>query len=168
MNLLNTSSKPSNISQRAITLPVPIPVSLHAIETGIDEGKIDDSDNDSSIVATLRKKLVDADATIRDLEDAKQRLSVSLSSREEEFNRLTKLNTDSEFLQMGPDSDNVSGTKMSDQSKAVNAANKRVIEQLNSQIDFLNEQLSLREDQIGRIADSTTELQSLRSEYEQL
>lgn len=138
---------------------------LSRSDLGMDEGKInhrlsydidsygENYENDSSILSTLRRKLFEAESTIRELEATKHRLTSTLASRDEEYSRLATLAANSNFSNISPSNDNIDG---------VNIANKRVIDQLNSQIDFLNEQLALREDQVTKSADLSQAFDSLK------
>lgn len=47
----------------------------------------------------------------------------------------------------------------------VNEANKRVIDQLNAQIDFLNDQLAAREDQVVKQDRMSHQLDAMQAEY---
>lgn len=127
------------------------------------------SEGDSEIINTLRQKLSEAESTIKELESIKHRLTTSLASRDEEFIRLTKLvntpkyESPSDMMNTGSYTDS-----RTEQILQTNQANKRIIDQLNSQIDFLNEQLAIREDQVVKTADVSHELNVLQADHKQL
>jgi hypothetical protein len=167
---MNSSRGSSSNNKRSIKLSHPIS------KAEFDESKSElfpvnlpmSSEGDSEIINTLRQKLSEAEHTIKELEAMKHRLAISLASRDEEFIRLTKLVNSSKFegstdlMNTGSYTDS-----RTEQILLTNQANKRIIDQLNSQIDFLNEQLAIREDQVVKTADASHELYALQQDHKQ-
>ena len=103
------------------------------------------NNTDAVIIESLHKQLDQANQQLKKLEDENISLNAKVASRENELNRSNKQNT------TGLDGDSlVSGTRV-DQLVAADAANRRLIDQLNSHVDFLNEQLAMREAQLVEV-----------------
>jgi hypothetical protein len=67
----------------------------------------------------------------------------------------------SRFVRTGPQETTPSGSRL-EQLIAADSANQRIIDQLNSQVDFLNDQLALRE---AQLADAVEKLTSIFNNY---
>jgi chromosome segregation ATPase len=101
---------------------------------------------DARIIASLREQLDRTNETLKRSQEEGFRLSAGLEARETE---LAKTMTFEEEV----DPQGISQSSKLFQIQASEAANKRIIGQLNSQVDFLNEQLALREAQLVEVAD---------------
>ena len=91
---------------------------------------------DAKIIESLRHQLDEADRMRKTHEAEIARLGQAVHNREMELARTSRA------------SDVGEGTTRLEQLAAADASNKRIIDQLNGQVDFLNEQLALREAQI--------------------
>ena len=114
-------------------------------------------ENDARIIRTLRTQV---ETLTQQLEDSKAdiaSLHASVTSREQELRRNIrtisslegKINKDptTEVHTHGLKGSNNAGSSV-DQLEAVDIANRRLIDQLNGQVDFLNEQLAMKEAQV--------------------
>ncbi len=116
---------------------------------------------DALIIESLHKQLDQANQQLKKLEDENISLNAKVVSRENELNRSSKQNT------TGLDGDSlVSGTRV-EQLVAADAANRRLIDQLNSHVDFLNEQLAMREAQLVEAADKILQAENLMIQNKQ-
>jgi len=106
------------------------------------------------LIASLRRQLDEAHGTLRAKEEEIKRLQTSVQARELELTRTCR----------APDSEGGVSHSMNEQLMAADAANKRIIDQLNSQVDFLNEQLALRETQLVESADKIIRADELQLE----
>lgn len=95
------------------------------------------SSTDAGLIESLRHQLDEANATLKHSSDEISRLTTAVNAREMELARSTRA-SDLEDT----------GTSKAEQLASADASNKRIIDQLNGQVDFLNEQLALREAQL--------------------
>ena len=100
-------------------------------------GGLDDAAKaDAKMIEILRNQLDDSLETNKRAKEEIARLQQSVHNREMELARTSRA------------SDVGEGTTRLEQLAAADASNKRIIDQLNGQVDFLNEQLALREAQL--------------------
>ena len=125
-----------------------------------------------SIIATLREQLSAAAAALSESEEECRRLTSAVASREQELARSSKLinivssnYTDTNAGASAGSNALMPGNK-TEQLLAADLANKRIIDQLNGQVDFLNEQLAQREAQIAETNDKMLQFDSLQNELE--
>lgn len=127
-------------------------------------GTIDKSDQ--SIIDLLRRQLDEAHCRIRDGEVEINSLKSAVAAREQELSRASKLigngAVNSTMQDPSPSAGHRIITEMDPTS--VDLANKRIIDQLNSQVDFLNSHLSFREVQIAELYQHANELQDSKLE----
>jgi len=122
--------------------------------SAFDDSTISSKQADAQIIDTLRKQVDMATDALKRAELENKRLQAAVTSREKELERHAKI-----FIDNGSDT-NFASSKM-EQLMTADGSNRRIIDQLNSQVDFLNEQLALREAQLVdaseklMIADST-------------
>ena len=102
---------------------------------------------EESVINTLRNQVTSLSETISSLQSKNAQLEASLERREDELLRATR----SEF----------GGSAT---SAATDLSNKRIIDQLNTQVDFLNEQLAGRERQLGEMQEQVAGVEALRVE----
>lgn len=102
---------------------------------------------EESIINTLHNQVASLSETIASLQSKNAQLEASLERREDELLKATR----SEF---------VGGAT----SAATDLSNKRIIDQLNTQVDFLNEQLAGRERQLGEMQEQVSGVEALRVE----
>jgi len=110
-----------------------------------------------SIIDTLRRQLEEAHVALRKGAAEIQRLQNSVNAREMELARSTH----------AADLADGSSNGRSEQLFAADVANKRIIDQLNGQVDFLNEQLALRESQLVDSADKILRADEMQVELNQ-
>ena len=108
------------------------PPPSHSRQWGLDEA----AKADARMIDSLRKQLEEASEAGERAREEIARLQQSVHNREMELARTSRA------------SDVGEGTTRLEQLAAADASNKRIIDQLNGQVDFLNEQLALREAQL--------------------
>eukprot|EP00981_Chlorochromonas_danica_P011610 scaffold4147_cov154-Ochromonas_danica.AAC.3 len=108
----------------------------------------------------LQEQLQDANNKIQELVDENLKLKSSISIRDQELARAGRLIGDGAQspADMTTTSHLVSGAEVAQ------SANKRIIDQLNSQVDFLNDQLAQREAQLALISRKWNAFESLESD----
>jgi FtsZ-binding cell division protein ZapB len=119
-----------------------------------------------TIIETLQQQLNTSLDKIKNNEMEINELKTSIAAREQE---LARANTHSLSYANNPSStsaNSISNTLGGLKSSSSDMANKRIIDQLNSHVDFLNEQLALREAQIQQLYNSSSETDAMRVEME--
>lgn len=119
-------------------------------------------DNNAALVSTLQAQTNAANQKIQELETEMSQLKSSLAAREQELSRTSKL-IGNAAAKSSNIADSVAMTFGID-SSATEASNKRVIDQLNAQVDFLNGELAFREAQLATIQAQLSQFDSVRSE----
>ncbi len=123
--------------------------------------------SESSVVHTLHTQISELSASLRAAEDEIKRLTTAVASREQELSRSTKLmNMVSGSSTDQPTSGSVPSNRL-DQLLAADTANKRVIDQLNGHVDFLNEQLAHKEEQLLQGSEKLRRFDALQAEMTQ-
>eukprot|EP01038_Epipyxis_sp_PR26KG_P014135 gene14135-18964_t len=112
------------------------------------------SSNDALLIQSLRQQVENLQNSLHDSQQESSHLKSSLVQQENVLSRYSNMlnNSNEELI-------STFGTSRAEQIQSADMANKRIIDQLNGQVDFLNEQLALREAQL-------VELNEKRSEYE--
>lgn len=105
-----------------------------------------------------------ANLRIKELEEQLGIMRSSLAAREQELSRTSKL-----IGNAAAKSKNVADTAGSALQygldiTAAEASNKRIIDQLNGQVDFLNGELAYREAQLATVHAQLTQFEAVRSE----
>ena len=120
-----------------------------------------------TIIRTLRTQLEAANTAFVSRDEECRRLSSAVAAREQEIARSSKLISSGAASRAGA-SDASSGLQLSgnmaDQYVAADTANKRIIDQLNGQVDFLNNELAKREAQLVDVNDKLLQYDALRAE----
>ena len=120
-----------------------------------------------TIIRTLRTQLEAANTAFVSRDEECRRLSSAVAAREQEIARSSKLINSGAASRAGA-SDASSGLQLSgnmaDQYVAADTANKRIIDQLNGQVDFLNNELAKREAQLVDVNDKLLQYDALRAE----
>lgn len=121
-------------------------------------------DTNVEILNAMRNQVEVANEKVKELEGEISKLRSSLAAREQELSRTSKLignaaaksssnsAADSNMMHFGID------------SSAVDASNKRIIDQLNGQVDFLNNEVAFREAQLATLTSQLSEYEMLKSE----
>lgn len=132
-----------------------------------------------NIIKTLRAQLDAANKAFATKEEECRRLNSAVAAREQEIARSSKLITGGAAgagtgTRTGSDSKSGGGGgfvpgamlagNMADQYVAADIANKRIIDQLNSQVDFLNNELAKREAQLVEVNDKLLQYDSVKVE----
>jgi hypothetical protein len=113
----------------------------------------------------MQVQLQQTNEAVRVLEDDNMKLKSALSSREQELSRAGRLIGDAALTSS---SSSTAGQALSasyhdsiaNNAQVVEAANKRIIDQLNGQVDFLNDQLAQREAQLAVFSKKWTVVES--------
>mmetsp|Transcript_2324 Transcript_2324/g.3663 ORF Transcript_2324/g.3663 Transcript_2324/m.3663 type:complete len:1405 (+) Transcript_2324:94-4308(+) len=124
---------------------------------------------------TLRNQLESANKAWQNSQDEVHRLTSAIAAREQEIARSSKFIAHTGdpasgamgggFGGQGTGSSLLAaGSGKAEQLMAADVANKRIIDQLNGQVDFLNEQLAQREAQLIENNDKMLQFDSLRAE----
>lgn len=123
-------------------------------------------ENDQSIVDLLRKQLEEAHCKIKDSEIEINTLKSAVAAREQELSRASRLIGNGAVNSSIQDSsmNNSYGMNTGMDPATVDLANKRIIDQLNGQVDFLNSQLAFREAQIAELYQNANESQAQKHE----
>eukprot|EP01041_Mallomonas_annulata_P013374 gene13374-28342_t len=109
------------------------------------------TENEHSIIPILRDQLDSLHSTSTKLQVENTRLKTLLDMREQELNRnVLNFNIDSSSSQ--------------DQMQLQVQNNQRVIDHLNGQVDFLNEQLAKKEFMIANIGQQNVDIEALKNE----
>jgi chromosome segregation ATPase len=119
-------------------------------------------ETNSALISTLQDQNSQANNKISELESQIAQLKSSLAAREQELSRTSKL-IGNAAAKSSNIADSVSMTFGID-SSATEASNKRVIDQLNAQVDFLNGELAFREAQLATVQTQLSQFDSIRSE----
>lgn len=124
----------------------------------------------AKIIESLRDQLDAASKKIKESEEEMGRLKSSLVAREQELSRSNRLIGNAAARSLLGDSTS-SGNAATSQilsspidPQVVDASNKRIIDQLNSQVDFLNEQLAFREAQLANLHGHLQESEVLKTD----
>lgn len=125
-----SSYAPAKASNKTDNSSAPTPPTR--VSGGLDEA----AKADARMIDSLRKQLEEAGEAGERAREEIARLQQSVHNREMELARTSRA------------SDVGEGTTRLEQLAAADASNKRIIDQLNGQVDFLNEQLALREAQL--------------------
>jgi hypothetical protein len=115
--------------------------------------------SDIEVLNTLRRQLDATNAALKSAEEEVLHLKTSVALREEEVHRVTR---ESESLETGMGG--VTDSRL-EQIVAADHANKRIIDQLNGQVDFLNEQLARRETELMQISDRVSTFDELQVDH---
>jgi benzoyl-CoA reductase/2-hydroxyglutaryl-CoA dehydratase subunit BcrC/BadD/HgdB len=116
-----------------------------------------------TIIETLQQQLNISLEKIKTHEMEINELKTSIAAREQE---LARANTHSLSYANNPSSTSTSNTLGGLKSSSSDMANKRIIDQLNNHVDFLNDQLALREVQIQQLHNDISETDRMRVEME--
>lgn len=120
------------------------------------------------IIKSLRSQLDAANKAFGAKDEECKRLASAVAAREQEITRSSKLITAGAKGASG-EADNAAGSYLltgtrTDQYVASDIANKRLIDQLNGQVDFLNNELAKREAQLVEVNDKLLQYEALRAE----
>lgn len=123
------------------------------------------------IIRTLRTQLEAANKAFATKDEECRRLSSAVAAREQELARSSKLiasTSSTSATRMGEGGASIHlSSNMQDQYAAADTANKRIIDQLNGQVDFLNAELAKREAQLVEVSDKLMQYESLKMELQQ-
>lgn len=124
-----------------------------------------------SLVKSLRMKLSAANTEMIAKREECHRLSAAVNAREQELARTTKqITTTSGSMNMNANAGSLTEASFgmqSDQFAAADLANKRIINQLNGQVDFLNNELAKRESQLIAVNDKLMQYDTLKKELQE-
>ena len=112
-------------------------------------------EQDAEIIETLRIQMDEMTKSMKSLEAENTQLKASVEARENELTRFARDSTTADG--------SINQSRL-DQLIAADVANKHLIDQMNSQVDFLNEQLALREAQYSETVDKALEAERLELE----
>jgi len=125
-----------------------------------------------AIIKTLRSQLEAANKAFSAKDEECRRLVSAVAAREQEISRSSKLISAGAKGTAGASDAGagaVSGLLLAgsrvDQYVASDIANKRLIDQLNGQVDFLNNELAKREAQLVEVNDKLLQYEQLRAEF---
>ena len=125
--------------------------------------------NDARIIRTLRTQVDSLTMKFEESNSEITSLKSSLASREQELRRnIRTINTLENRVNNDPTVDNhdeahsTLGQTPLEQLEAVDVANRRLIDQLNGQVDFLNDQLATKEAQIKDMTALTHSAEQLK------
>ena len=139
----------------------------------------EDAEGTAVVIRTLRAQLDAANKACQAAEEECGRLTSAVAAREQEITRSSKLIGGSAAAGGGAVSASKSSNAFNDSSNsgglvltsykaeqfvAADIANKRIIDQLNGQVDFLNNELARREAQLIENNDKMLQFESLRIE----
>jgi len=119
-------------------------------------------ENDQSIIELLSKQLEEAHCKIKENGMEIISLKSAVAAREQELSRASKLIGNAAVND--PSVTQSYGVITGMDPATVDLANKRIIDQLNGQVDFLNSQLAFREAQISELYHHANELQTVNLE----
>lgn len=124
-----------------------------------------------AIIKTLRAQLEAANKAFSSKDEESKRLASAVSAREQEIARSSRLiSASGAAASRVPTSAEASGgsmlmsSNMADQYIAADVANKRIIDQLNGQVDFLNNELAKREAQLVEVNDKLLQYDNVKVE----
>lgn len=120
------------------------------------------NNSDSQLIESLRQQLDASNNRVKKVELENKRLHASITVRENELVRTGK-----HLTALGDTESNLPIPSRMDQLAAADESNRRIIDQLNSQIDFLNEVLSKVESQLIEATDKIGKTDSLELELQQ-
>lgn len=127
------------------------------------------------VISALRGQLESASTKLQHAEDEMKHLKSAIAAREQELSRSNRIigNAAARSILSG-DGNAVGGSSSGLQAvmgspidpQVIDSSNKRIIDQLNSQVDFLNEQLAYREAQLTTLQGQIHESEHLKTELE--
>lgn len=125
------------------------------------------------IIKTLRSQLEAANKAFSAKDEECRRLVSAVAAREQEISRSSKLISAGAKGAAGAADVGAGGAGSGlllagsrvDQYVASDIANKRLIDQLNGQVDFLNNELAKREAQLVEVNDKLLQYEQLRAEF---
>ena len=163
-DLADPSLKNKGTSKRSIRMTAPAPPAEVASASNDGMGSsasLDYSQQtdekaamDGKVISTLREQLDQSNLKMKHQADEIAQLKESVRARELELARSTRM-----------DLEDVGTTRL-EQLVAADTANKRIIDQLNGQVDFLNEQVAYREAQIADSSYRVKEADDYKLDYE--
>lgn len=112
-------------------------------------------DEANYVISSLREQIKALEDNVRTCQHEKAKLAAAVTARENELSRLSRIVEE-----------NVTVTTQG--LEQAHASNQRIIEQLNAQVDFLNDQLAQREAQISVMDDERRKLEFVAGEKELL
>ena len=123
-----------------------------------------------NIIKTLRAQLDAANKAFNAKDDECKRLQSAVAAREQEITRSSKLLSAGAKGGMSSEGDSAGAGMLLAGSRvehyaASDVANKRLIDQLNGQVDFLNDELAKREAQLVEVNDKLLQYEALRAEF---
>lgn len=124
---------------------------------------------EKEINQSLRSQLANANDAYKQLSEEVGKMKTALASREQELARSTRMMSSSSVDDAYSERERgaMSLGSRADQLAAADNANKRIIDQLNGQVDFLNEQLAKREAQAVEAAEKHHQADNIRLELNQ-
>jgi predicted nucleic acid-binding Zn-ribbon protein len=124
-----------------------------------------------TIIKTLRAQLEAANKAFATKDEESKRLASAVAAREQEIARSSRLiSSTGAAASRVPTAADASGgsmlmsSNMADQYIAADIANKRIIDQLNGQVDFLNNELAKREAQLVEVNDKLLQYETVKVE----
>lgn len=123
-----------------------------------------------NIIKTLRAQLDAANKAFNAKDDECKRLQSAVAAREQEITRSSKLLSAGTKGVLSSENDGAGAGMLLAGSRvehyaASDVANKRLIDQLNGQVDFLNDELAKREAQLVEVNDKLLQYEALRAEF---
>ncbi len=112
------------------------------------------------MMRNLRDQVESLERDLRKSEDERQRLEAAVRRRETELSQVIQKSS-SLALQAGSTADS-----RLDMLAMADSANARIIDQLNGQVDFLNDQLAQREAQLAQVGEQLLAAQEIKIECE--
>ncbi len=152
------SLKATNLLQNSENRNVNVKNSQNLQQSGVESSVV----GDKLLIDQLSRQVSELTSTVRKLEEDKIVLEGSVKRREHELGREMQ-KVASLALQTGDTSTVESKFEM---LLMADGANSRIIDQLNGQIDFLNDQLAIRESQLSELGEKMLDMHEIRSECE--
>ena len=141
----NSSTMGHKRPSRGIVISSPLPKERTNAEDKSSAGEEEKTKNDIHIISSLRSQITHLTSQLRESQESNAHLTSSLKAREAELTRRVAIPTMDGSIEGG------GGSTRLAQLEVANAQNKQIVAQLNDQVDFLNEQLAQREQQVTKL-----------------
>lgn len=172
MQAFKIASENGVTANRAIKISTRLPTN-HS--SGDDDDHKDSTRDDrahaaeTALIETLRSQVDALTKALRVAEDENKRLSSAISFREQELSRSTKLMNiaSSNYAPDQNESGSLVPGNKAEQLAVADTANKRIIDQLNGQVDFLNEQLAREQEKGRQVGEKLSRFESVQMELSQ-
>lgn len=128
---------------------------------------VQSSDASAAVVETLRSQVESLSASLKKSEDEVKRLNTAIASREQELSRSGKLLSAMSSNYTDSGTAGIMPSNRQEQLLAADTHNRRIIDQLNGQVDFLNDELAKAQQELRQVGDKLRSFEAVQMELSQ-